>query len=130
VKHPRWLTVRAVQAIHDELIARYGGLDGVRDPGALESALARPKHLHSYRMRSTIPQLAAAYGWALLKNHSFVDGNKRIALAGLTVFLELNGWEWVASEVEETARVLAAAAGEMSEREWSVWVETRSVKTR
>ena len=128
MKRPRWLTTRAVEAIHRELIVRYGGTEGLRDANALDSALARPKHLVAYKSRVTVPQLAASYGWGLLRNHPFVDGNKRIALAAMIVFLELNDWEWLASEVEETAKVLAAAAREISEREWNVWVESSSRK--
>lgn len=112
--------------MHHELIVRYGGTEGLRDAGALDSALARPKHLVTYKSRPTVPQLAASYGWGLLRSHPFADGNKRIALAAMIVVLELNGWEWLASEVEETAKVLAAAAREVNEREWSLWVEKSS----
>ena len=76
----------------------------------------------------SVPKLAAAYAWGLLKNHPFFDGNKRTALAALVVFLDLNGWDWTCSEVEETATVLGAAAGEISEEDWSAWVE-RKCKT-
>jgi death on curing protein len=114
--------------MHHELIVRYGGTEGLRDAGALDSALARPKHLVTYKSGVTVPRLAASYGWGLLRNHPFIDGNKRTALAAMIVFLELNGWEWLASEVEETAKVLAAAAPEVSEREWNLWVESSSRK--
>ena len=66
--------------------------------------------------------MAEAYGWGLLRNHPFVDGNKRIALAAMVVFLDLNGWELTCSQAEETAMVLQAAAGEMSEGAWGKWV--------
>ena len=130
MKRFRWLTVRAVEAIHEQLIIRYGGSIGLRDASALDSAIARPKHLIAYRSEVSVPQLAASYGWGLLRNHPFVDGNKRIALAAIIVFLELNDWQWLANEVEEAARVLAAAAGEISEREWSLWVESSSSRKR
>ncbi len=110
--------------MHHELIARYGGTQGLQDAGALDSALARPQHLVVYKSRPSVPQLAASYGWGLLRNHPFVDGNKRIALAAMIVFLELNAWEWLASEVEETDKVLAAAGREVSESEWNLWVES------
>ena len=96
----------------------------MRDPAALDSALARPKHFLTYKSRLTVPELAASYGWGLLRNHPFVDGNKRIALAAMVTFLELNGWEWLPNEVKETAKVLAAAAGEIGERDWNLWVES------
>jgi len=129
VKRLRWLTARGLCAIQDELIARYGGLPGLRDPGALESAVARPRQLATYRSSVSVPKLAAAYAWGLLKNHPFLDGNKRIALAALVVFLDVNGWDWSPSEVEETAKVLGAAAGAISEEEWITWV-VRNCKTR
>lgn len=122
MKRVRWLTAGAVAAIHEQLIARYGGVAGLRAPGLLESAVARPQHLASYKRNLTVPALAAAYGWGLLRNHPFVDGNKRIALAAMAVFLDLNGWELTCSQVEETAMILRAAAGEMGERAWSDWL--------
>ncbi len=70
----------------------------------------------------TVPALAAAYGWGLLRKHPFIDGNKRIALAARVVFLDLNGWELTCSQAEETAMILRAAAGEISERVWTEWV--------
>ena len=88
----------------------------------MESAVARPQHLAAYKRDVTVPTLAAAYGWGLLRNHPFVDGNKRIALAAMVVFLDLNGWELTCSQAEETAMILRAAAGEITEREWSDWV--------
>jgi death-on-curing protein len=130
MKRVRWLATRAVEAIHYELILRYGGVAGVRDRGALESALARPKHLLVYRSRITLPQLAAAYGWGLLRNHPFVDGNKRVAFAAMIAFLELNGWKWLASEVEETVNVLAAAEGELPEKDWISWVIRNTVRRK
>jgi death-on-curing protein len=120
--------VEALRAIHEELISRYGGASGVRSAGLLESAVARAQHLAAYKRNLTVPALAAAYGWGLLRNHPFVDGNKRIALAAVVVFLDLNGWELTCSEAEETAMVLRAAAGEMSERAWSDWVRRSARK--
>jgi death-on-curing protein len=122
VKRLRWLTADAIAAIHEELIGRYGGVSGVRDDGLLRSAVARPQHLAAYEPKATVPKLAAAYAWGLLRNHPFVDGNKRIALAAMVVFLDLNGWELTCSEAEETAMILQAAAGEIMEEAWSEWV--------
>jgi death-on-curing protein len=128
VKRLRWLTPAAVVAIHQELIARYGGVPGMRAPALLESAVVRPKHLSAYKSQVTVPELASAYAWGLLRNHPFVDGNKRIALAAMVVFLDLNGWELTCSEAEETAMVLRAAAGEMKESEWSRWVSRNAAR--
>ena len=125
MKGLRWLTTRGLSAIHDDLIERYGGIHGMRDTGALESAVARPRQLASYGGSTTVPKLAAAYAWALLRNHPFVDGNKRVALAAIVIFLDLNGWDWTASEIEETAVILGAAAGEIKERAWIGWVESK-----
>ncbi len=128
MKRLRWLTAEAVAAIHEELIARYGGVSGVRAIGLLESAVARPQHLAAYKRNLTVPALAAAYGWGLLRNHPFVDGNKRVALAAMVIFLDLNGWELTCSQAEETAMVLRAAAGEISERGWTDWVRRSARK--
>ena len=126
MKQLRWLTSSAALAIHQELIAQYGGIPGLRAPDSLESALARPKHMATYKSKVPVPELASAYAWGLLRNHPFNDGNKRIALASMIVFLDLNGWELTCSEAEETAMVLRAAAGEMTERAWNDWVVQRS----
>jgi death-on-curing protein len=122
----RWLTRVGVEAIQNELITRYGGSYGVRDAGLLESALARGTNLHAYENEQSVPMLAAAISWGIVRNHAFIDGNKRAALAALITFLELNGWELTCTEAEETVMVLRAAAGEMKEQEWTIWVETAS----
>ncbi len=128
MKRLRWLTSAAVVAIQQELIARYGGASGIRAPQSLESALARPKHPAAYKPQITVPELASAYAWGLLRNHPFVDGNKRIALVAMLVFLDLNDFEMTSGEVEETAMVLRAAAGEVKETEWSAWVRRNTHK--
>ena len=115
--------------VQSRLIERYGGLPGVRDEGALESAIARPKNLFAYGQASSVGELVAALAWALIRNHAFADGNKRAAFAALTMFLELNGHRLTCSEVEETAMVLRAAASEISEEEWTAWV-VRSVAAK
>ena len=118
----QWLTSAGIVAIHRELITRYGGMPGIRAPESLESVVSRPKHLAAYKSKSTVPDLAAAYAWGLLRNHPFLDGNKRIALASMVAFLDLNGWELTCSEAEETAMILRAAAGEINESAWRGWV--------
>ena len=128
MKRLRWLTAKAVLAIHEELIVRYGGVSGLRDDGLLESAVARPQNLVAYGQKISVASLSAAYAWGLLRNHPFVDGNKRTALAAMVVFLELNGWELGCSEAEETAMVLRAAAGEVTERAWTEWVRRNAKK--
>ena len=108
--------------VHGRLIERYGGLAGVRDENGLESSVSRPRNLEAYGKATTAAELGAALTWSLLRSHPFVDGNKRIAFAALTIFLELNGNRLTCSEVEETAKVLRAAAGDMDEDEWTAWV--------
>lgn len=92
--------------------------------------MARPQHLAAYKHATTVSELAAAYAWGILRNHPFVDGNKRVALAAMVVFLDLNGWELMCSEAEETAMFLKAAAGEMSEQKWNDWVKRSAKKQR
>ncbi|NEQ71346.1 MAG: type II toxin-antitoxin system death-on-curing family toxin [Symploca sp. SIO2D2] len=87
MKEPRWVPDQAVIAIHDELIAEHEGDSGLRDPGLLAASLARPKNVFTYTDNATLCDLAAAYAFGLAKNHAFVDGNKRIALAVIDVFL-------------------------------------------
>ncbi|MGA3054956.1 MAG: type II toxin-antitoxin system death-on-curing family toxin [Candidatus Korobacteraceae bacterium] len=122
MKRLRWLTAKAAEAIHEQLIARYGGVSGLRAAGLLASAMARPQNLAAYGRTTSVASLAAAYAWGLLRNHPFLDGNKRTALAAMAVFLELNGWELNCSEAEETAMVLRTAAREITEHAWTEWV--------
>ncbi len=128
MKRLRWLTAKAVEAIHEQLIARYGEVSGLRVAGLLASAVARPQNLAAYGRTTSVASLAAAYAWGLLRNHPFLDGNKRTALAAMVVFLELNGWELSCSEAEETAMVLRAAAPEITEHAWTEWVRQRTRK--
>ncbi len=121
------LTSAMLRTIHSDLIQEFGGSHGLRDAGLLESAVARPQQLLHYVPDSGAGGVAALLTWGLVKNHAFVDGNKRIALAGLVTFLRWNGYRLTCSEVEETAMVLRAAASEISEEEWTGWV-VRSVE--
>ena len=116
-----WLDAAEVRAIHLELIAEYGGLPRVRDENLLESALARPRNLHAYGS-PTLSELAAAYGFGLAKNHPFVDGNKRVALAAMGVFLDVNGCELVADQGDAVRTILQLAAGELGQEALAAWV--------
>lgn len=104
----------------------YGGVQGIRDENALESAIAHPQQLEAYGGIESMGHLGGALAWAILRNHPFSDGNKRAAFAALNVFLERNGYRLTCSEVEETAMILRAVASEIAEDEWTAWVE-RSV---
>ena len=125
MSEPVWLTRDIVVAIQGELIAEHGGLSGVRDEGLLESAPARPINLAAYGKPSLFA-LAAAYGFGLARNHPFLDGNKRIALASIDVFLQLNGYELTAPEVEAAAVIRDLAAGEFEEAALARWVEDKA----
>jgi death-on-curing protein len=116
-----WLTVAMIVAIHDEQLLVHGGPSGIRDMGALESALDRPRNKWAYE-QADLPELAAAYAYAIAKNHPFVDGNKRTSLLALYTFLGINGIDFVVSEADATAMILSLAAGEVGEEGLTRWI--------
>jgi death-on-curing protein len=118
---PRWLDTTLVLDFHAEQLAFFGGPDGVRDMGLLESALARPINKFAYG-ETDIAVLAAAYGFGIAKNHPFVDGNKRTALASMIVFLGLNRLDLEATQQEAAAIVFSLAAGEITEDVLARWI--------
>ena len=122
----RWLLDGVVIAIHDEQIALHGGITGIRDEGLLSSALARPKQKANYG-DSSVFDLAAAYAYGIIRNHPFVDGNKRTGFLVAYVFLNINGWELRSREVEAVNAVIDLAAGEMDEPCFSDWLKNKSV---
>jgi death on curing protein len=109
--------------VQRRLIDSYGGVAGVRDDGGLESAIARPRNLAEYGRVTSAAALAGALAWGVVRNHPFVDGNKRAAFAGMSIFLEINGYRLSCSEAEETAMILRIAAGTMPEEDWTAWCE-------
>ena len=127
MKEPYWLTRDECLALHDMMLAQYGGCPGIRDEGLLESALARPQQLHHYG-KPGMPEMAAAYTAGIVKNHPFLDGNKRTGFMLGAGFLERNGYEFTASETEVVIRTLALAAGEMSEADYAAWLEANAKK--
>jgi len=130
MKEPVWVPLRAVVAIQAELIAEHGGLQGPPRAGDLEAALGRPVNLHAYsESPPSMPRPAAAYGFALARGHCFPDGNKRIALAVIDVFLRMNGLELAAAETDAVDTVLRLAAGEISEDDLARWIEANSRPT-
>lgn len=116
-----WLTIAMIVAIHDEQLLVHGGPSGIRDMGALESALDRPRNKWAYE-QAGLPELAAAYAYAIAKNHPFVDGNKRTALLALYTFLGINGIDFVVPEADATAMILSLAAGEVGEEGLTRWI--------
>jgi death on curing protein len=122
----RWLMEGVIIALHGEQIAEHRGGIGIRDAGLLSSALARPQNQVTYGDPSVF-DLAAAYAFGIIQNHPFVDGNKRTGFLAAYVFLDLNGWELTASEVEAVVAVLALATGEMDEAGFADWLKIKSV---
>ncbi len=123
---PRWLSRAVVVALQEESLARFGGTRGIRDEGLLESALARPRNLLAYEPNSDLVRLAAAYGFGLARNHAFVDGNKRIAVLAIAVFLAINGLRFDPDEVDEVHAIVSLAAGELSEEALIAWVRANT----
>jgi death-on-curing protein len=121
VKEPEWLTTTMVVAIHDEQLAIHGGLSGLRDAGMLESALDRPRNKWAYET-AELPELAAAYAYAIARNHPFADGNKRTSLLALYTFLGINDIDFVVPEANAAAIIMALAAGEVSEESLARWI--------
>jgi death-on-curing protein len=118
---PVWLTPELVKAIHDQQLRAFGGPAGLRDEGALESALGRPVNRWAYEAAG-LPELAAAYAFGIARNHPFVDGNKRAALLSLVTFLGLNGIEFVADEAEAVVMIRGLAAGDIDESGLTRWI--------
>jgi death-on-curing protein len=125
MKEPQWLLRETVLALQERLLAEFGGLSGLRDAGLLDSALARPQQLLSYGEPSLF-DLAAAYAFGLIRNHPFLDGNKRIGFAAAVLFLELNGKRFTAAEAEATLKTMALAARELSEASYAAWLRENS----
>ena len=120
---PVWLTRRFLDAAHSDQLKQHGGLAGVRDENALESALARPQNRWTYQRESSLCELAAAYGYALATSHPFSDGNKRTPFIAMFTFLGLNDLDITASQVEVVDLILRLAAGEIEEAELEAWLE-------
>jgi death-on-curing protein len=127
VNEPTWLTEQMVLAIHEDLISQYGGLSGVRDSPLLGASLARPRHRFSYQPEVSLLELAAAYGFALCKNHPFADGNKRMAFMAMYVFLGLNAYSFNAPEPEIVLVMESLASGEIDENALQVWLALKIV---
>ena len=122
---PVWVLPSFVRAIHEEQIAENGGAIGIRDEGLLSAALARPRHWHAYGETDS-HALAASYAFGIVRNHPFVDGNKRTALLSAYVFLRMNGWRLVARESDAATATLALADGKMTEAAYAEWLRRNS----
>ena len=131
MKTPAWLGAGLLRALHAELLAECGGLDARCNAALLESALARPQQRHTCGdPPPALTELAAAYGFGVARSQSFSDGNKRIALAAMDVFLQLNGYEIGAPEVEAVAVIQDLAAGRFDETALAAWLKARCKRVR
>ena len=119
-----WIGLNVVLAIHDRQVAEHGGSDGIRDLGAIESALARPVNLVAYGDPDAAA-LAATYMYGLAKNHGFVDGNKRVAWVVGRLFLLDNGYRLVFDPLEAIRTMESVAAGRAGEAELAEWLRAR-----
>jgi death on curing protein len=124
----RWISAEAATAIHDEQLAEHGGGTGTRDEGGLHSALARPQNLLAYGDPDAAA-LAAAYAFGVVRNHPFIDGNKRTAWVLTRLFLTKNGVTIRFKRADAVVRMLALAAGEISEDEFADWLRSCIAKT-
>ena len=127
MNEPVWVTEEDCLSFHDKLLARFGGASGVRDKGLLLSTLARPQHVFAYEKPSPF-DLAAAYAHGIVKNHPFIDGNKRSGFLAATLFLEANGIRFNGDERDAVIQTLALAAGESTLQDFSAWLQRVSVQ--
>lgn len=121
MNEPVWLMLELVIAIHDEQLRLFGGPAGLRDAGALESALGRAENRFHYG-ENDLANLAASYGFGIAKNHAFVDGNKRTAFLAIIAFLGLNGIDFDVPEPDAVVMIRDLAAGEIDEEGLTRWI--------
>ena len=121
---PRWLSRLVVDAIHRDQVHQHGGLAGLRDENALESALARPRQKWAYDTKTDVAGLAAAYGFGLVRNHPYHDGNKRIGFLALVTFLGINDLDFDASDEDVVTTMVALAEGGLSEPQLALWIRS------
>ena len=121
-KEPLWIEERDALAIHDRLLALHGGATGLRDRSLLESALARPRQHRAYAETPDIVEMSALYTAGIVRNHPFVDGNKRTGFVIGVLFLELHGFDFKASEEDATQAIMDLAAGRLDETGYAAWL--------
>lgn len=117
----RWLTLAMVEALHGESVLRFGGSDGTRDQGLLESALARPQNRAAYEEGISVFALAADYCLGIVKNHPFLDGNKRTGILAAATFLSFNGYDFRPVETAVVQMIVGLAAGEVEAKTLERW---------
>jgi death-on-curing protein len=121
-KAPAWVDKRALLLLHQESLAQFGGAAGLRDEGLLDSALARPINKYTYEGCLDLATLAAAYGFGLVRNHAFVDGNKRAAFLAVGIFLVINGQRLSAKPIDAIEAVASLSDGSMEEARFAEWI--------
>jgi death-on-curing protein len=129
VNQPVWIDESDVLVIHDRVLALHGGASGVRDEALLKSALGRPLQHHVYGTPSIV-ELAALSTAGIVRNHPFIDGNKRTGFVIGVLFLELNGYRFTAGEEDATQAVLTLAAGTLDELGFAAWMKANSKPNR
>ena len=129
-KNLLWIEERDVLAIHDCVLALHGGGKGLRDLALLQSALARPRQHHAYADSPDIFEMAALYTAGVIRNHPFVDGNKRTGFVVGVLFLELNGFDFRANEEDATQAVMSLAAGVLGEGAYAAWLRANVRRKR
>ncbi len=124
MKHVVFLPKKLILLFHEQLMQTYGGSHGIRDEKLLDSALGQPKATYEGKyLHDNLMKMAAAYGYHICNNHPFIDGNKRIALVAMDVFLQRNGYEIIANEKETYKMMMELATGELSKDELVLWLE-------
>jgi len=129
MKEPKWLLPIVVLSIHNELLSKFGGHEGVRDEGLFDSALNRPQKKFTYE-KASLFELAASYAFGLIKNHPFLDGNKRTGFTSAYVFLFINGYQLETEEAEAAAMTLSLASSEINENTYADWLKKNAVKKK
>jgi death-on-curing protein len=130
VNTPLWIDEHDAIAIHEQLLVEHGGASGVRDPGLLESALARPRQHFACQEAPNLIHMAAIYTAGIVRNHPFFDGNKRTGFVVGVLFLEINGYRFVATEEDATQAVFALAAGRTTEADYAEFLRANSKRKR
>jgi death-on-curing protein len=127
---PLWLSRTVVDAMHTDQIREHGGLLGLRDKNALESALARPRQKWNYEPETDLASLGAAYAFGFARNHPYNDGNKRIALLAMVTFASINGYDVEADDDDILTTMLGLASGRITEADLAAWLRSRLASAR
>jgi death on curing protein len=130
VKEPVWIDERDALALHERLLALHGGAEGLRDSALLKSALARPQQHFAYAESPDVVDMAAVYTGGIVRNHPFVDGNKRTGFVVGILFLELNGYRFSASEEDAAQAVLELASGNLDEAGYGAFLRANASRRK